>query len=88
MHKNFSNQLERDTALDSLQIWEQCSPGSFTETSRDAPVSSHKDEAGGDAQRKGRFGRLRKHGEQVTISAAPQISASPAPLCKAALKLS
>lgn len=42
MHKNFSNQLERDTALDSLQIWEQCSPGSFTETSRDAPVGSRR----------------------------------------------
>lgn len=42
MHKNFSNQLERDMALDSLQIWEQCSPGSSTETSRDAPASSQR----------------------------------------------
>lgn len=42
MHNNFSNQLERDTALDSLQIWEQCSPGSFTETSRDTLISSRR----------------------------------------------
>lgn len=42
MHKNFSNQSERDTALDSPADWGAVLSRQFTETSRDAPTRGRK----------------------------------------------
>lgn len=88
MHKNFSNQLERDTALDSPADVE----AALTRQRR--ICLQHKNEektrvrARGIAERRRRSGELRRHGERVTVLTAPRSLASPVPLCQVALKSS